>query len=67
MGKTWSDKVVLASNPKYKLCEVSILEENGVLVAFLRENSHMGYPAFKAFSYDKGEYRNWRRGKNETD
>jgi len=55
-GKTWSDKVVVAADPRYNLCEVSILEcENNTLVAFLRENSGLGYDVLKVISYDNGE------------
>ncbi len=55
-GKTWSDKIILASDPRYNLCEASIIEcENNTLVAFLRENSFMGCDMMKAISYDNGE------------
>lgn len=55
-GKTWSDKIILASDPRYNLCEASIIEcENNTLVAFLRENSFEGYDMMKAISYDNGE------------
>jgi len=55
-GKTWSDRIILASDPRYSLCEASILRcGSGTLVAFLRENSGRGYDGFKAFSYDNGE------------
>ena len=52
-GKTWSEAVI-ASDNRYELCEVSIVEINGVLVAFMRENSGLGYSCKKAFSYDFG-------------
>ena len=55
-GKSWSDRIILASDPRYNLCEASILRaKNGTLVAFLRENSGLGYDGFKAISYDDGE------------
>lgn len=55
-GKTWSDRVTVAADPRYKLCEVSILElPDGTLVAFLRENSRLGCDIFKTFSHDGGE------------
>ena len=55
-GKTWSDRVTVAAHPDYNLCEVSILEcENNTLVAFLRENSFLGYDMMKVISYDNGE------------
>lgn len=52
-GKTWTETVI-ASDERYELCEVSIVEINGVLVAFMRENSGLGYSCKKAFSYDLG-------------
>jgi len=55
-GKTWSDRITVCKDPRYSLCEVSVVElNNGVLVAFMRENSGMGYDGMKAFSYDHGE------------
>lgn len=55
-GITWSDRITVAKDERYNLCEASILEvEDNVLVAFLRENSWEGYDCFKAFSYDGGE------------
>ncbi len=48
---------LFAASPKYNLCEVSILDcQNGVLVAFLRENSRKGYDILKVISYDSGEH-----------
>lgn len=55
-GRTWSDKVVVAADDRYNLCEASILEcENNTLVAFLRENSFAGYDIMKVISHDNGE------------
>ena len=55
-GKTWSERVTVASHPEYNLCEVSILEcENNTLVGFLRENSFKGYDMMKVISYDNGK------------
>lgn len=55
-GKTWSDRVTMAADPRYNLCEVSILEcGGGILVGFLRENSLKGYPVLKTISRDYGE------------
>ena len=55
-GKSWSDKIVVASDSRYNLCEVSILEcENNTLIAFLRENSFEGHNIMKAISYNNGE------------
>ena len=55
-GRTWSDRVTVAADEKYNLCEVSILEYgDNKLVAFLRENSVKGYPILKVLSADGGE------------
>ena len=55
-GKTWSDRVTVAADPRYNLCEAGIIEcEDGTLVAFLRENSFEAYDVFKAISRDGGE------------
>lgn len=55
-GKSWSDRIILASDSRYNLCEAAIIEcENNTLVAFLRENSLEGYDMMKAISYDNGE------------
>ncbi len=53
-GKTWTETVV-ACDERYELCEVSIVEiKNGTLVAFMRENSGLGYSCKKAISKDFG-------------
>lgn len=55
-GATWSERITLAADERYNLCEVSILEEDdGTLIAFMRENSRLGYPILKSISYDSGE------------
>lgn len=55
-GGSWSDRVTLAADERYNLCEVSILEyEKNKLVAYLRENSVKGYPILKVLSADGGE------------
>ena len=55
-GETWSDEILIAFDKRYQLCEVSILPcGNGKLVAFMRENSGLGYDCIKAVSYDNGE------------
>lgn len=55
-GASWSDEVVLAKSGRLNLCEVSILPVGeGTLVAFLRENSGLGYDCQKAISRDNGE------------
>ena len=55
-GQTWSDRVTVAADVRYQLCEVSILEyDENILVAFLREESCEGYDMMKVISYDNGE------------
>ena len=55
-GKNWSDRIILASDPRYNLCEACIVEcDNNTLVAYLRENSLDGFDMMKAISYDNGE------------
>lgn len=54
--KTWSDRVTVAADPRYNLCEVSIYEcTDGTLAALMRENSNMGRDCFKTLSTDGGE------------
>ena len=55
-GKTWSNEICLAHDPRYQFCEVSLLPlGGGTVVAFLRENSWLGLDCFKTVSYDNGE------------
>jgi len=55
-GKNWSERVTVAAHPDYNLCEVSLLPcGNRTIVAFLRENSRLGYDVLKTISYDDGE------------
>lgn len=55
-GETWSDRVTIAADDRYNLCEVSIVEcEDNTLVAFLRENSFLGIDMLKVISHDSGE------------
>ena len=55
-GRTWSDRVTVASDPRYNLCEGCILEtDDGALVCYLRENSFIGTDCLKTISYDNGE------------
>jgi len=55
-GKTWSDRVTVAADSRYNLCEVSLLEyDDNTLVAFLREDSFEGYDMLKVISHDNGE------------
>jgi sialidase-1 len=55
-GATWSDEIILAQDSRYNLCEVSMLPlGEGKIVAFMRENSGLGYDCMKSISYDNGE------------
>ena len=55
-GKTWSERICLAMDARYDLCEVGLVEvEPNVVVGFLRENSGRGWDCFKAISRDGGE------------
>ena len=52
-GKTWSEEVTVAADPRYALREGNILDCGGnTLVAFLRENSRLGYDILKTISHD---------------
>lgn len=54
-GKSWSDRVIVASQEGLHLCEGSILPlPDGTLVTYLRENSNMGWDAYKTISHDQG-------------
>ena len=54
-GKTWSARITVADSPQFDLCEVSMLPlGNGTVVAFLRENSGVGYDCKKVISRDNG-------------
>jgi hypothetical protein len=54
-GSNWDGPFVVAHQPGYNFCEVSILPvEGNTLVAFLRENSGLGLPCFKCLSHDNG-------------
>ena len=55
-GKTWSRELLLAHDPRYQLCEVSLLPlGDGIVAALLRENSCQGLDCLKTISYDNGE------------
>ncbi|MCI8387365.1 MAG: exo-alpha-sialidase [Clostridiales bacterium] len=55
-GESWSDKITVASDPRYNLCEASMIEvEPNVVVAYMRENSSLGIDCLKAISRDGGE------------
>lgn len=55
-GESWDGPSIVGQQHGLNLCEVSILEQSdGELVAFMRENSQMGWDAYKTFSRDGGE------------
>jgi len=54
-GKTWSGRVTVAKRQGLNLCEVSLLPVKDSLVAFLRENSGLGWDCKKTISGDNGE------------
>ena len=55
-GLSWSEEVLLAHDPRYNFCEVSLLPMGGgTIAAFLRENSRLGLGCFKTLSRDNGE------------
>lgn len=55
-GETWGGPGIVGRQQGLNLCEVSIIEcSDGLLVAFLRENSGLGWDGFKSFSSDGGE------------
>jgi len=53
-GHSWRGPVVVGRSPELNLCEASILNVDGTLVAFMRENSFAGRPCYKTFSTDDG-------------
>lgn len=58
-GVSWSHEVVVAADPRYNICEASIIElSDGTLVSFMRENSKRGIDCLKAISSDHGA--SWR-------
>ena len=55
-GNTWSERITVAKQQGLNLCEVSILPVGGSkLVAFMRENSGLGWDCKKTISFDNGE------------
>ena len=57
-GKSWEGPVIVGRDPRYNLCEGSILQlPDGELVCYLRETSGRNIPGMKAFSTDEG--RTW--------
>ncbi|MDF1516001.1 MAG: sialidase family protein, partial [Anaerolineae bacterium] len=54
-GDSWQGPIIVGRKEGLNLCEVSILPVAGdVLVAFMRENSGLGYDCYKAMSTDGG-------------
>lgn len=54
-GKNWSEPVTVADDPRYNLCEASVLPVGSdALVCFMRENSGLGIDCLKTVSYDGG-------------
>ncbi|MCX6986012.1 MAG: sialidase family protein, partial [Lentisphaerae bacterium] len=54
-GQSWIGPVIVGKETGLDLCEASIIEIDGVLVAFMRENSGLGLPCYRTFSRDNGE------------
>lgn len=58
-GVNWSFEITVAADPRYNICEASIIElSDGTLVSFMRENSKKGIDCLKAISENHGE--SWR-------
>jgi sialidase-1 len=53
-GADWTGPVTVANKKGLHLCEVSILQVRGCLVAFMRENSGQGLDCYKVISNDGG-------------
>ncbi len=57
-GRTWEGPFTVGDKEGLNLCEASIIQlDDGTLVAYMRENSGRGWPAFKSISRDAG--RTW--------
>ncbi len=65
-GQTWSEPIVLCQEAGLQPCEASLVQlpGDGLLVAYMRENSGQGRPGPKCFSRD--DARTWE-GPYETD
>jgi sialidase-1 len=65
-GQTWSEPIVVCQQAGLQPCEASLVQlpDDGLLVAYMRENSGQGWPGPKCFSRDDG--RTWE-GPYETD
>ena len=55
LGETWTKEVIVARDPNLNLCEVSMVPAGGKdVIAFMRENSGLGYDCKKVISHDYG-------------
>ncbi len=65
-GRTWSEPIVVCRQAGLQPCEASLVQlpEDRLLIAYMRENSGLGRPGPKCFSWDDG--RTWD-GPYETD
>lgn len=55
-GATWRGPVIVGKQAGLNLCEASLLPfTDGTVVAFMRENSGLGWDCYKALSHDDGE------------
>ncbi len=55
-GASWSDEILIAHSPEFRLVEPSLLAlGDSDIVAFLRENSNQGFDCKKVISHDNGE------------
>jgi hypothetical protein len=59
-GRTWGEMAIIAGDAVHNYCEGAIVPlASGRLVCVMRENNHMNYPSYLAFSDDAG--RTWSR------
>ena len=55
-GKTWSDRVCVADDPRYNFFEGSLLiVDDTTVVCYMREESKQGWDCLKSISRDRGE------------
>ena len=54
-GQTWGEMAIIAGDGVHNYCEGAIVPlQSGQLVCILRDNTHMNYPSYLAFSDDAG-------------
>ncbi len=59
-GQSWGEMVIVASDGVHEYCEGGLLAlRSGRLVCIMRENNHINYPSYLAFSEDRG--RTWSK------